>query len=621
MCGICGIVHKEIAERIDFNLLKCMAESIRHRGPDEDGFFIQKNVGLANRRLSIIDIAGGRQPIFNEDKSISIIFNGEIYNHQLLRNKLITRGHTYYTKSDTESIVHAYEEYGTQCLHHLRGMFAFALYDNNKKILFLARDRFGKKPLYYYKDEKVFLFGSEIKCILKSNFIKTEANPETIDAFLSIGYVPGRETLFKNIYKLEPAQYLLLQEDFNIVIKKYWGIEDTQVRRISYQDACVILKQKLLESVKMRLMSEVPLGVFLSGGLDSSSIVALMSRVVSQPIKTFSLGYKDHPQANELAHARIIAQRFKTEHHEFYLEPLDFFESINLMLEHTEEPLADTAAIALYKLAKMAKPIATVLLSGEGADELLAGYEIYARMKIMEILYRIGGLIPAGLFTYSLNNKHMREKIIKYIDFVRMPFHKRYRSISFSLTNSIKEKMYTEDFKKGLSHYFESFFDELHKNVSQDTMLRRMLYIDIKTWLPDDILLKSDRMTMAASVELRAPFLDHQLAEFCFSLPDSYKIRGNRGKYILHEIMRDELPQEILHRKKMGFPVPVSSWLGKELKLKARRILMSKRALERNYFREEYINRLFERIDRGEDLGRRIFSLLVLELWHQKYID
>jgi asparagine synthase (glutamine-hydrolysing) len=404
-------------------------------------------------------------------------------------------------------------------------------------------------------------------------------------------------------------------------IKQYWDLDGIPVKNIPYSDACSLLKEKLLESVKIRLMSEVPLGVFLSGGLDSGAIVALMAELVTNKIKTFSVGYRNEPESSELEYARIVARRFNTEHHEFFLTPDGLLDSIDTFLEHSEEPLVESAGIALYKLAKLAKPLATVLLSGEGADEIMAGYPIYSKMKYLEGLHRIYKFMPKVIVDNLLNGNDKPEKMTKYFDWLKEPFCKRYRSMSFDLSGSIKERMYTPHFKDILGSAFEDYYISLHDKITRESMLRKMLYIDTKSWLAEDILLKSDRMTMAASVELRAPFLDQELMEFAYSLPDEYKLQGNTGKFILRDIMKDSLPGVILKRKKKGFPVPLTSWFSGELQARTKSLLTSERSLGRGYFNPVYIHSLFTRINRGEDLGRRFFSLVTLELWHRKYID
>ncbi len=619
MCGIAGLIYKDSARGADRALIKKMSDTISHRGPDDEGFHVEKNVGLAQRRLSIIDLSGGHQPIYNADRSVCIVFNGEIYNHETLRDQLVKKGYKYQTRSDTETILHAYQEWGPDCVKRLRGMFAFCIRDNNKNLIFIARDRAGKKPLYYYHDGQTFLFASEIKPLLATGLVKRSVNRAMIDFYLSIGYVPGAETLFENIYKLEPAHTLVLDASHKLDIKEYWDLKDLGTLDISYEEAKHKLKEKLLESIRIRLMSEVPLGVFLSGGLDSSAIVGLMSELVTQPIKTFSVGYKNEPESSELGYADIIAKKFKTEHHEFYLEPDDLFGSIETLLDHCDEPLVESAGIALFKLSKLAKPKATVILSGEGSDEILAGYPIYSKMKKLERIHCFARLIPGFLKNRIADS--VNEKTAKYVDWVSEPFEKRFRSVSYDLSDSVKRRIYSESQAAASMKAFDAYFAGLHAKVAGATPLRKMMYIDIKSWLAEDILLKADRMTMAASIEMRAPFLDHELMEFCLSLPDEYKLQNGVGKKILRDIVGPILPEEIIYRKKRGFPVPLTSWFRNELHEQAKSLLTSPKALGRGYFRPEYVKGLFDKIKNGEDLGRRIFSLVVLEQWHRKFID
>jgi len=621
MCGIAGIKFKNREKPVDSYLLKRMSDSMRHRGPDDEGFFIQGNIGLAHRRLSIIDLSGGHQPISNREENLTIVFNGEIYNHELLRKDLMQRGCAYTTRSDTETILHAYSQYGFDCVNYLRGMFAFCIYDYKEGLLFLARDRIGKKPIYYYHDNHVFLFASEAKALFESLPIEKEVNLRMLDFFLSVGYGPGQESLFKNIYKLEPGHTLILDRNHRLGTREYWDIREIPAAHISYEDAKTKLKAKLQESIRIRLMSEVPLGVFLSGGLDSSIIVGLMSEVVSDPIRTFSVGYENQPESSELEYARIIAKQFRTNHHEFILKPDDLFESIEVFLEHCDEPLVESAGIALLKLARLAKKEATVLLSGEGSDEIFAGYPIYGRMAKLEMLYRVFGPFSGPIRKISSEFFGRSEKVSKYLDWITLPFEERYRSISYDLSESIKRRLYSHEFRENLPAVFDEYFAGLHKKVAGKDLLSKMTYIDVKSWLAEDILLKSDRMTMAASVELRAPFLDHELIEFAVSLPSHYKLRNGEGKYILKDVARSFLPNEIVTRRKRGFPVPLTSWFRGELKERAQELLLDRKTISRGYFDRNYVEGIFHEIDKGRDLGRRIFSLLVLELWHRKYID
>ncbi|MFA5145946.1 MAG: asparagine synthase (glutamine-hydrolyzing) [Candidatus Omnitrophota bacterium] len=621
MCGICGAIYRDNTKKVPREWVKQMADTMRHRGPDDEGFFVEGNVGLGQRRLSIIDISSGHQPIFNEDNSLCIVFNGEIYNYQNLRIELIKRGHSFSTKSDTEVVVHAYEEYGPDCVKKLHGMFAFAIWDKRSKHLMLARDRVGKKPLYFYRDDNVFLFASEIKAILKTGIVRAKVHKPVLDFYLSLGYTPGPETVFENIFKLEPAHYMLMSENGKTDTRGYWDIAQMEPIDISFEDAREKTKNLLVKSVEMRLMSEVPLGVFLSGGLDSSAIVALMSDILGKTVQTFSVGYKDVGNMSELGFANIVASRFNTQHHEFILTPEDLFSSIDTLLEHSGEPIVESAAIALYKLASLAKPHATVLLSGEGSDEIFAGYSLYSKMYRIESMRRFLRFVPFCFIAKAMVCMSKQEKMCKYFEWMAEPFERRYRSVSYDLTESIKNRMYSPALKNVVDKRQSDYFAGLHDRVSGKSMLSKMLYIDTKSWLAEDILLKSDRMTMAASVELRAPFLDHELIEFVTSLPDSYKLNGAIGKHILKEAMKDLLPEKVINRKKMGFPVPLSAWFGGALYDNAKSLLTEKRTLERGYFNRAYIDTLFENIKKNEDLGRRIFSFVTLELWHRKYID
>jgi len=621
MCGLAGIVHLGHGAEPDRELLASMTRSMTHRGPDDEGYYVTGNVGMGHRRLSIIDLAGGHQPIFNEDGTISIIFNGEIYNYQELMDALKRKGHEFSTRCDTETIVHLYEEFGLDCPQKLRGMYAFAIWDSNRKRLLLVRDRVGKKPMYYYAGEKVFVFASEIKALLESGMVPREVNVPAIDFFLSLGYVPGPETLFKGIRKLEPAQMLTLEEGGEIRLRHYWDFDAIPTVERSFPRAMSEFEDLLLESIRIRLMSEVPLGVFLSGGLDSTTIVALMTRMVDGPIKTFSLGYRDQDEANEMGFADLVAERFATEHHRFYLTADDLFESIDTLLQHTEEPITDSSAIALYKLAKLAKPEATVLLSGEGGDELFAGYPLYPRMRAMEKMSRLTRFLGDRAWTALTRPAGRNEKLEKYAEWLGQPFDKRFRSLSYDLVDATKNKMYRREFRSATRGKLEEYYAQLHSRCAGKTLLGRMLYIDTKTWLPGDLLTKADKMTMAASIELRAPFLDHVLIEFATSLPDEFKLKGKIGKYIVREYMKDKIPAEIISRKKKGWPVPLTPWFRDTLHARSREPLLSERSLGRGYFEPDYIAGLFERIKGGHDLGRRLFSLVVLELWHRKFMD
>lgn len=618
MCGIFGIVFKDKNRSVREIWLRDVISSMTHRGPDDEGIFTYRNIGLGHRRLSIIDLSTGHQPLFNESGDICVVFNGEIYNFVELRHELEAAGHIFKTKSDTEVIVHSYEEWKRDCVNRLRGMFAFGIYDKRQKSLFIARDRLGIKPLYFYYDEKVFIFASEIKAILKTGFVLPEVNYAAIDFYMSLGYVPAPETAYKNIYKLEPGNCIMADES-SMSKYSYWTLTPNIHASPSYDEACREFEKIFSECVDSHLMSDVPLGVFLSGGLDSSAVVGFMSRKLNIPVKTFSVGYENAGGISELAFARKIADEFKTEHHELILEPEDFFESINKFLYYAEEPVVESAAIALYQLSKLAKSYVTVLLSGEGADELFGGYPLYWKMKKIERYYNLFRFVPgnkAGSFFRLLPEKYQ-----KYLYWVSVPFETRYGTVSCDIIPSIKKSMYTTEFRKIIDTGVETFFADIYKKLLGMSHLQKMLFVDTKYWLPDDLLLKADKMTMATSVELRVPFLDHKLVEFAFSLPDNYKVDKVQGKLLFKKAVEGLLPKEIIYRQKRGFPVPISKWFAGDLYNGASEILLDKESLERKYFNRYYIEEVLLKHKNGQDMSRRIFSLLALELWHRMYID
>jgi asparagine synthase (glutamine-hydrolysing) len=622
VCGIAGIVAPN-GSTVDKSLLERMTRTLAHRGPDAEGLFVHENVGLGHRRLSIIDLSSGQQPLFNEDGSVAVVYNGEIYNFMEIRSELEVRGHAFKTHCDTEVIVHAYEEWGAGCPARFRGMFAFAVFDQKTGEVFLCRDRVGVKPLYFAVEDGLLLFASEVKAILPALVRKPGVNLSRLDFYISLGYVPGDETLFAGIRKLLPG-HTLTWKNGGMLIACYWDLADIQPLRISFDEAKVRFEEMLIDCVRMRLMSDVPLGAFLSGGLDSSAVVAFMSRVSPGPVRTFTVGYSDDPASSELEYARIVARHFKTEHHEYVLSADDFFESLDLLLTHAEEPVVESAAVALYRIAKLARQHVIVLLSGEGGDEILAGYPLhritrfvdrthdFLRMLPAPLLDRIGPMLTAG-----------NEKRLKYWDWARQTLCERYQSISNDVTGSIKEAMYHRSLLPhvgtAVADYFSALFERMPEGHSD---LARMAYVDINSWLPEDLLLKADKMTMATSVELRVPLLDYKLMEFCVALPDSYRLNGVQGKYLLKKVMEKHLPQEIVYRRKRGFPVPIAKWFRTDLREKAREILLDRKSVDRHYFKSAYVERILDKHAAGrEDLSRRIFTLLTLELWHRKYID
>ena len=619
MCGISGILNRKSCSPVTKQLVSTMNDQMVHRGPDADGVFVEGNIGLGHRRLKIIDLAGGVQPMFSADRQIVTVFNGEIYNFKELKKQLEVKGHQFSTHSDTEIIISAYLEYGDECVNYFNGMFGIAIYDKSNQKLLIFRDRLGIKPVYYFIDEDRFIFSSEIKPILSVLPGTRDIRLDSLDFYMSVGYVPGSDTLFEGIKKL-PAGHSLCFQNNRYSINKYWDLPDKPQANISFNDAQEGLESLLQKSVKYRLASDVPLGAFLSGGLDSSIIVGLMDQLSDTQIKTFSVGYKDDPKTSELEFAKIVARHFNTEHHEFILESGNFFDSIDTLLEHTEEPIIESAAVALFQLSKLAKEHVTVILSGEGADEILAGYPLHQIMPTVEKIHGMVRYLPdpiKSLGSYLVKNN---EKLSKYWDWSKLPYESRYQSISNDITHSLKTNLYSDPQMFPLSTTSD-YYQGLYQRQTNGSDLQKMIYTDIKSWLPDDLLLKADKMTMAASLELRVPFLDHELVEFATSLPDEYRINNKQGKYLLKRFAEGLLPNEIIYRKKRGFPVPIQSWFKNDLYEQTAEILLDPSTLQRGYFNSRYVENILARHRKGkEDHSRRIFSLLNLEMWHRKYL-
>lgn len=622
MCGIAGIIDYGRRVNDKEGALAAMMLSIEHRGLDDCGFHFDSNAALGHRRLSIIGVADGKQPIYNEDGSLCIVFNGEIYNHKELKKGLLSRGHIFKTHSDTEAILHAYEDFGEVCLEKLRGMFAIAIWDAKKKTLFVARDRLGIKPVYYVETPGVFLFSSEIKAFFASGLFSPEVNVPALDSYLTLNYVLGPQTAFTGVKKLLPGECLTL-DGKGLGKRKYWDFNAVRKSGLSFKDANEQLGYLLQETVHMHMESEVPLGAFLSGGVDSSLTVALMAKASKKPVKTFTVGYEGAPEASELEYARIVADHLKTEHHEFILSPSRFDSAILKALWHLDEPIAEYATIPLMLLSELAKGHVTVMLSGEGADEIFAGYPIYYYMlkfeqyRKMPSLLRSAGADP--ILKFLLKNKRGG----KYADWLSADLNRRYLGNGSRLTPGMKDRMYSEEFKKAVSSWdIYKIIDGYYAAVDSDSALQKMLYLDTKTWLPDDLLLKADKMTMAHSLELRVPFLDHVLVEFAAALPQEYKLKGSQTKSILKNLAAGFLPERIIKRRKQGFPVPMKQWLQNELYASAREVLTDSRSRQRGYFQASYIERLLKSHKKNaDDMNVNIWSLYSLELWHRLFID
>lgn len=621
MCGFCGVFDPNGEEAIDQNLVLQMTRLMAERGPDAEGLFFAPHIGLGHRRLTIIDLSAGEQPVFNEDRSVLVVFNGEIFNFREVRKQLEAAGHVFRTNTDTEVIVHAYEEYGVRCVDHFRGMFAFAVYDLRTRRIFLARDRMGIKPLYYAVSRGRLIFASEIKPLLLALGTPAQPDATAVDFFVTAGYVPGELTMFKGIKKLLPAHYLEWR-DGAVCTTPYWDIPDEPIRDLGFEETQLRLAALLKESIELRMISDVPIGAFLSGGVDSSVVVAQMCELSSSRVKTYTIGYEDSPQNSELPFAREVADRLNTDHTEHFLTSGDFFDNIEAFVLRSEEPIVEAAGIALYHLAKRARQDVTVILSGEGGDEILSGYPIY---RTMAGLGRSGALRNATGMAWlarQLAGSAASEKLSKYLDWIGSDVRSSYMSVPNDVTASIRSRVFSDDFVAQNRNVVASSFEALFDRLSVGTDLRRMAYVDFKTWLPDDLLVKADKMTMAASVELRVPLLDHKLVEFCMSLPDKYRLRGTVGKYILKKTAERWLPSSIIYRKKQGFPTPVAQWFRGDLFERVQELLLDRRSLERGYFREGYVETLLNRHRAGgEDLSRRILTLVILEVWHRTFVD
>ena len=624
MCGIAGIVGQR-GDVVDASEVHRMCEAIIHRGPDDEGIYAQGPVGLGMRRLSIIDVAGGQQPIHNEDRSIWAVFNGEIYNFPELRAELEGRGHHFYTHSDTEVIVHLYEEMGADCVRKLRGMFAIALWDERRQYFLLVRDRLGKKPIHYALHSGRLLFGSEIKAILAVAPELATPNPEALLQYFYFGYVPDPLTAFVGIQKLQ-AGYLLEYVAGKVNTRRYWDVPSYGTAPAKSEEECLeTLEAKLAEAVRIRLMSEVPLGALLSGGVDSSIIVALMARASGTPVKTFSIGFAED-RFNEGPHARIVAERFGTEHHEMVVDP-NIEETIAYLSSMLEEPFGDSSMLPTYFVCRMARQEVTVALSGDGGDEMFAGYDRYAvamqRRHFDGIpqwagrLYRqkVHQNLPAGFYGKNLAwnaSLNLRDRYLDSVTF--LPARHRERSL-FS-----KDFIAMADQLREPLQQFQKYYDETPGDPDE---MSRLLYLDTKTYLVGDILTKVDRMSMATSLEVRVPMLDQDFVEWAAALPLEWKFRESTRKYLLKRLAeRLGIPAELLHRPKQGFQLPLEQWLRGELKQKFLAILTEPRSLERGYFRPEAVRGLVDEHVRGRrNRSGVLWKMLILEWWHRNFLE
>ena len=627
MCGIAGFIDlwdsreaRDQQERAA--ILDRMCRIIQHRGPDDQGVTVKPGVALGMRRLAIIDLVSGNQPMSGEDGTVTIVFNGEIYNFQEIKPKLEARGHIFQTHSDTEAIVHAYEEFGPDCLKDLRGMFAFAIWDDKARSLFVARDRAGKKPLYYTTTAKgTFVFGSELKALLQHPDVQRELNPEGLDAYFTLGYVPDPLSIFRHIHKLPPGCYLTFREG-DVSVKQYWDFELEPAASTKEEDYLDELRFLLDESVRLRLISDVPLGAFLSGGIDSSTVVALMARHMGQPVKTFSIGFHEDSY-NELKFARVTAQKYGTDHHEFFVTP-DICEVVDDLAWHFDEPFADSSAIPTYMVSKLARDHVTVVLSGDGGDELFAGYTRYVVDRKRGGFERLPKPLREGVMRPLSERLPHAAWGRNYLHNVSLDPIARYLDSVSVFTNLNRRSLYTPDFSRqlGPGGYVSKLFNKLVENVKSDEPLDRLLYLDSKTYLPGDILTKVDRMSMAVSLEARAPLLDHKLIEFVTRVPAALKLAGLETKHLLKRAVRDLVPAEILDRPKQGFGVPIQEWINQQLRSRIRDTLSDARTKQRGYIDSHYVGVLLDEHERGRrDHSMSLWALVMLELWHRQFLD
>ena len=620
MCGIVGI-HNLAGNPICAELLRGMCNSIVHRGPDDEGYFAGDGTGLGMRRLAIIDVAGGQQPICNEDASIWIVFNGEIYNYRELRAKLEKRGHRFRTQSDTEVIVHVYEEDGADCVHALQGMFAFAIWDSRARRLLLARDRLGIKPLFYAVDGDRLLFASEMKAILQDRSIQQRIDVSALNEYLTYVYVPSPKTILQSVRKLPPAHVLTCQ-DGRITPRRYWQLGPQCLNGYTQDDITEELRGRLQQAVEARLMTEVPLGAFLSGGIDSSAVVALMAKVTDQPVRTFSIGF-DIGKFNELDHARVVAKHCNTDHHELVVRP-DAVRILPTLVRQCDEPFADPSMIPTYYLAEMARQHVTVCLSGDGGDESFAGYRRYRHAHRMRHYDIIPEAIRRGLLSplsRALSGNRLWGRRLRLAS---LSAQDRYIEQMSYMRQEDRERLFSDDLKQSLSQELpaEDYLRSILESATGHDLPERLLYVDFHSYLPEDILVKVDRMSMLNSLEVRVPFLDHQLLEFVAGIPYDLKLRGATSKYILKEALRGLLPDEILSREKHGFSVPIGEWFGGELYTFAQEILLDQRFASRGLFNRTRVEQLIREHREGiQDRSRAIYNLTVFELWCQTYLD
>ena len=630
MCGITGIFDTRGAREIDRAVLHRMNESQHHRGPVEGGLHVEPGVGLGHRRLSIIDLATGQQPLYNEDRSVCVVFNGEIYNYQDLIPELQALGHVFHTRSDTEVIVHGWEAWGEDCVKRFRGMFAFALWDAGKETLFLARDRLAVKPLFYaLLPDGTLLFGSELKSLLAHGGLARDIDLQAVEDYFALGYIAEPRTIFRGARKLPPAHTLLLRRGQPVgEPKAYWDVRFTLDNPIGVAEACEQLNEKLTESIRLRMISEVPLGAFLSGGVDSSAVVALMAGLSGEPVNTCSIAFAD-PAFDEAKFAALVADRYHTRHHVETVES-DDFDLIDTLARLYDEPYADSSAIPTYRVCQLARKHVTVALSGDGGDETFGGYRRY-RLHLME--ERMRGALPRairqplfGLLGRVYPKADWAPRALRakttFEGMARTSVEAYFHSVSI-LRDPMRAQLFSGQFKSAIAGYnARQVFDDHASRAATDDPLALIQYLDLKTYLVGDINTKVDRASMAHALEVREPLMDHEIVEWLATLPSSFKVRGQEGKYLFKKAMEPLLPQDVLYRPKMGFSVPLARWFRGPLKERVRRAVLGPRLAATGWFNREYLQHLVDAHQSGaRDYSAPIWTLLMFEAFLRTVLD
>jgi asparagine synthase (glutamine-hydrolysing) len=624
MCGIAGIYEYARTRPVQRHRAQAMLDAIAHRGPDDEGFHFAPGLAIGNRRLSIIDVQGGHQPISNEDGTVVVFFNGEIYNYRELRQSLQARGHTLRTHSDTEAIVHLYEDLGEDCLHQLRGMFGLAIWDARRRRLLLARDRLGIKPLYYSVQDGRLLFGSEIKALLPYIDYPVRADLDALGAFLLLKYVPAPATMFEGVMALAPGHALSCDAD-GVRVRRWWDVSFAPAEgTIDEREAAERLRGLVQDAVSSQLVSDVPFGAFLSGGVDSSTVVALMSKVLGQPVKTFAVGFEGRgAEMSELPYARMLAERYETDHHEVLVGAGDFIELAERVVWHLDQPIADNACLANQMVAALAAQHVKMVLTGEGGDELFAGYARYAGERLAPLTTRLPAPLRALGRRLSLRPAGLSRPRIALYALSQRDENYRFATWFPLMHPEARAELATGALSQALPRVAPEtlFADQLGRTDATDP-INRMLYVDTKLWLPDDLLARGDKMSMASSLEARVPLLDHHLVEFAASLPARFKVNGLKRKYLLKEVARDLLPGEIIDRSKKGFPVPLSEWFRGEAREFCHDLLSADTVARRGLFDPAVVTRMLRHHDAGAaDHGSEMWALMSVELWHRLYID